>query len=100
MSKVRPREYSTEEVGIMMQDQDLAGNPDVMMIIEEKQMMKDCLDPRVRYFPTPNVDLCDNVELLCGSDDPQEGDNCNSDRFDQSRLLQGRYSRHQQLRQN
>jgi len=60
--QVRPREYSTEEVAIMMQDQDMAGNPEIMRILEEKQMMKDCLDPRVRYFPTSNIDLCDNVD--------------------------------------
>ena len=46
----------------MMQDQDMAGNPEIMRILEEKQMMKDCLDPRVRYFPTSNIDLCDNVD--------------------------------------
>ena len=46
----------------MMQDQDMAGNQDIMRILEEKQMMKDCLDPRVRYFPTSNIDLCDNVD--------------------------------------
>ena len=60
--KVRPREYSGEEVAIIMQDQDMAGNPEIMRILEEKQMMKDCLDPRVRYFPTSNIDLCDNVD--------------------------------------
>ena len=46
----------------MMQDQDMAGNPEIMRILEEKQMMKDCMDPRVRYFPTSNIDLCDNVD--------------------------------------
>ena len=46
----------------MMQDKDMAGNPEIMRILEEKQMMKDCLDPRVRYFPTSNIDLCDNVD--------------------------------------
>ena len=60
--KVRPREYSTEEVSKLMLDQDLAGIPEVMTILEEKQLVADRLDPRVRYFPTSNVDLCDNVD--------------------------------------
>ena len=45
-----------------MLDQDLAGIPEVMTILEEKQLVADRLDPRVRYFPTSNVDLCDNVD--------------------------------------
>ena len=60
--KVRPREYSTEEVSKLMLDQDLAGIPEVLTILEEKQLVADRLDPRVRYFPTSNVDLCDNVD--------------------------------------
>ena len=60
--KVRPREYSTEEVSKLMLDQDLVGIPEVLTILEEKQLVADRLDPRVRYFPTSNVDLCDNVD--------------------------------------
>ena len=45
-----------------MLDQDLAGIPEVMTLLEEKQLVADRLDPRVRYFPTSNVDLCDNVD--------------------------------------
>ena len=60
--QVRPREYSKEDVAVMMQDKDLTENADVMKILEENQTLKDTLDPRVRYFPTSNIDLCDNVD--------------------------------------
>ena len=36
--KVRPREYSAEEVGTMMKDQELANNPDIMRILEEMHL--------------------------------------------------------------
>ena len=105
-----------------MLDQDLAGIPEVMTILEEKQLVADRLDPRVRYFPTSNVDLCDNVDdrlstsssinhfqhrslweyqrqgqLLRRADGAQEGNNCNRDRPDQPRLLQRHHPRNQQL---
>jgi len=60
--QVRPREYSKEDVDTMMQDAELANSSEVMRILGEKQATKDCLDPRVRYFPTSNIDLCDNVD--------------------------------------
>ena len=59
---IRPREYSKEDVAAMMQDKELTENSDIMEILEGKDTNKDALDPRVRYFPTSNIDLCDNVD--------------------------------------
>ena len=59
---LQPRKYSEEETLMIMQELEFEGWSTQHIGILETWPDNKLFDPKVRYFPTSNIDLCDNVD--------------------------------------